>query len=267
MLLQARVAMARRRSYEPEANALFARMTTQPSAARKTLINECIKSLKNSGVWAKLNALYLLAALDSQASALNWISTNYNITPTNGPTFTIDRGWQGTLGTSASQPRLDTNLNGRGILSNVSHHFSVFYQSAYSAVYDQWDGVYDGSREIIFAPNRGGQAYFDSLSPTLTAVTAGSNTSGKHFVLSRTSATFAKLYVDGAALANTQTGDMSASQVPNVNINLMGYLDTGSWHTHGIREAAASIGAGLSATEVSALTDAIHTYLAGVGAA
>lgn len=49
-------------SYAPEAQAYFAAMTVQPSAARKDIINTCINALIAAGVWAKLDWLSLMAA-------------------------------------------------------------------------------------------------------------------------------------------------------------------------------------------------------------
>lgn len=93
--------------YEPEARALFARMTTQPDIARKQRINSLIVSLKASGTWGKLDALYVLAAHDAQAARLNWIQNAYNLTPNGTVTFTPDVGYQG----DGSTGYLDTGFN------------------------------------------------------------------------------------------------------------------------------------------------------------
>jgi hypothetical protein len=83
-----------------EAAALVARFTTQPTNARKALIDTFVGSLKTAGVWSKLDALYVTAQFDAQAAQRNWIADQYNLTPANAPTFTADRGYAGN-GTSA----------------------------------------------------------------------------------------------------------------------------------------------------------------------
>ncbi len=95
--------------YDPSASALFARMTTPPSAARKASINAAIVSLKSLGLWSKLDALYVLAAADRQAAKLNWVSTSFDLTEIDGAnlTFTADVGFQGN-GTSS---KLSTGFN------------------------------------------------------------------------------------------------------------------------------------------------------------
>lgn len=77
-----------------EAKALFARMTTPPTNARKAQITKLIRTLKKAGVWAKLDVLYVFAAADSQAALLNWKGATFNAV-NHGAAFTADRGFTG----------------------------------------------------------------------------------------------------------------------------------------------------------------------------
>jgi hypothetical protein len=80
---------------------LVAAMSTPPSAARRTLIQNCIVALQDAGIWDELDVLYLFAAADSQAACLNWKAPASNVAvPTNTPTFTADRGYAGNGTTS-----------------------------------------------------------------------------------------------------------------------------------------------------------------------
>lgn len=94
-------------SYSPQAKALFARFTNQPTQARGALIDNLIISLVSAGVWAKYDAFYILAAADSQAAQLNWVTNTYNLTSVNAPTFAVDKGFTPN-GTSSY---LDTGFN------------------------------------------------------------------------------------------------------------------------------------------------------------
>lgn len=76
-----------------EAEALVARMAIQPDTARKGAIDALVGQLKAAGVWAKLDALYLLAAHDAQAARLNWIADLWALSPSGAPVFTADRGY------------------------------------------------------------------------------------------------------------------------------------------------------------------------------
>ncbi|HEX8517542.1 MAG TPA: hypothetical protein VF868_15200 [Bacteroidia bacterium] len=82
-------------TYLTEATNLFARFTTQPSNARKAIINETIFQLKASGIWNELDAIYFFAAADEQSSLLNWKGASFNCTKVNTPTFTADQGFNG----------------------------------------------------------------------------------------------------------------------------------------------------------------------------
>jgi hypothetical protein len=113
-----------------EAAALVARFTTQPTNARKALIDTFVGALKTAGVWTKLDALYVMAAHDSQAARQNWIANQYNLTPVASPTFTVDRGYQGDGSssylttdfnpTTASSPKLTQNSASFGFWSRTN---------------------------------------------------------------------------------------------------------------------------------------------------
>jgi hypothetical protein len=76
--------------------ALLAAMSVQPNAARITVINNAIVSLKNNGLWTKMGLLYVNAAHDEQAGRLNWVNPGTStLTAVNSPTFTADRGFAG----------------------------------------------------------------------------------------------------------------------------------------------------------------------------
>lgn len=79
----------------PETNALIARFSTPPTNARAILINNLIGSLMTATVWSTLDFLYVMAAADSQAAKLNWITNAFNATEVLVPTFVADRGFTG----------------------------------------------------------------------------------------------------------------------------------------------------------------------------
>ena len=81
---------ARRRA---ETDALIARMTVPPDAARVAAIDRLIDALCRAAIWEKLDCLWVLAAHDAQAARRNWIADRYNLAAVNAPVFTIDRGY------------------------------------------------------------------------------------------------------------------------------------------------------------------------------
>lgn len=82
-------------SYDPDAQALFDRMTVQPDADRKALISGAFIAGKAKTWWAKMDALYFLAAHNAQAGLLNWLSATHDLLQVNSPAFVVDRGYSG----------------------------------------------------------------------------------------------------------------------------------------------------------------------------
>jgi hypothetical protein len=78
-------------------------------------------------VWAKLDALYILATKDTSNAILNLVSTSYTLTPNGSPTFTVDVGYTGV--DSSSTVYLDTNMNpitAGGLHTATSAHLATW---------------------------------------------------------------------------------------------------------------------------------------------
>ncbi|MDF7777415.1 hypothetical protein P1X14_19315 [Sphingomonas sp. AOB5] len=115
----------RRGGADPAAVALIARMSVAPDGARVGVIDTLVRALKTAGVWAKLDALYLLAAHDAQAARLNWISSSYGLSVSGVPAFTVDRGYTG----DGSAAYLDSGFNpvtAGGKFAQNDAHMSVW---------------------------------------------------------------------------------------------------------------------------------------------
>ena len=85
--------------YDAESNALFTRMTTAPSDARKAIIDAFIVGIKSdlsiSNLSDAFDALWFMASHDQQAARLNWVEDDHNLTEVNTPTWTADQGYTG----------------------------------------------------------------------------------------------------------------------------------------------------------------------------
>lgn len=94
-------------SAEAALAAVVAGYSSAPNGTRQGYMGTLISSLMSSGVWAKLDALYVLATTEDQGSRVNWINPGtYNASKTGTPTFTVDNGWAGSSGNY-----LDTGFN------------------------------------------------------------------------------------------------------------------------------------------------------------
>lgn len=252
--------------YLPEALALFSRFSTPPTAARKTLINNLIKSLKAGGVWSKLDAFYVMAAETEQAGQRNWIKDAHNLSPVNSPTFTTDRGYdfngttqylstQYTPSTEAVQYALDSA--------------SMFLWGTENVASDGTSmGVGTGGGFSVLTPRRAsGDTYIAAVNASgITGGTVGTVTDSRGLThLDRSGASLTTVFKNGASATTTT---VASSGLPNQPI-FIGARDTdGSPNLYDTRaQAAAGIGASLGSTAAAALYAALNTYLTAVGAA
>lgn len=246
-------------AYETEASALFARFTSDPGATRKGHINTLIAALKTAGVWAKLDALYILAAHDSQAACRNWIANSYNLTPNNSPTFTTDRGYTGnganaTLSTgfipsSAPSPKYTLNSASLGawVLTNITalNEYIIGSSTTASAGINPRSSVANTAR---------GQINYATLTNWGTSATSVGMAT-----FSRTANNLVTRYKN--ATADGTSGNV-ANSLPAVEIILLGFNSTASNH----QIAVGFIGSSFSGTEVTDTYNALNTYLTAVGA-
>lgn len=249
-------------AYESEASALFARFTSDPGSTRKGHINTLIAALKSASVWTKLDALYILAAHDSQAACRNWIADSYNLTATNSPTFTTDRGYTG----NGSNAYLETGFNPATASS------PKYVQD--SASIGVWcidnttdaNGYAIGLRGASTASLNPRSTSANTLRGTINKVTNifnfGSNTTADGLsVLCRTSSTAMAAFRNGAT-NGTVTGQASTA-VSSVPMAIL--MANAAYSSHQV--AVGLIGQDLSATDNTNLYNALNTYLVAVGAA
>ena len=261
------VAGRSRRAPDPAPAAQRARMTAPPDPARAALIDAAVRALKASGVWAKLDLLYCLAAHDAQAARLNWIGASFNLAAVNSPAFTADRGYAGDGATSylatgwnPSASAVGFALNGMslGAWLNAGTESSSGTAVALGCASAGTGATLiprGGSNRIMARANSSGTASSTGSVATRTGFSAVSRRDGASAAFHR-----------GAALDGVIS--IAAAALPNSELFLCGMSSTGSF-VNGVdnRIAAAFAGAGLDAAEMAALHAAFSAYLTGVGGA
>lgn len=248
-----------RSGYTSAAVALFARMTVQPTAARKRLINRTIKKFIADGVWDKLDAIYLTAAHTSQAGRLNWKGATFELTPVNTPTFTTDRGYSG----DGVDDCLTTGFTpfSSGTMTADDHHMGVWMQGSTPPL----TCCPLGNDRLSVWPNVSDTVRMTSASPSFNDSARGGGTAPGHVSLSRTGSAGYKQFKDGAPLATITQGTSGGSVYP---IRMLCYTDTiGNLQYFETRTvAAAHWGRGLSDAEMAATKVTLGNYMTGVGA-
>ncbi|XAI95110.1 hypothetical protein [Microcystis phage Mwe-JY13] len=251
-------------SYDPDAEALFARMAVQPNDTRKGLINTLIVSLKSGSVWTKLDFLYVFAAHDAQAARLNWRQNLYNSSLVNGPAFTVDRGYAG----DGSSSYLNANFNpatAGGVYAQNSAHLGVWSRTDTNAAhFDIGARQSSTTQQSVFLARISG-LFSARINLDTPGLDSASGSSIGHFTASRTSSTDLANYINGSSAS---TGSNASAALFSANMFVGAANTAGSPSGLSPRQyAVAHGGSGLTAGEVSSLYNAINTYLVAIGAA
>lgn len=242
-----------------EAARLIARMAVPPSGARMLLVAGLVRSLVTAGLWARLDALYVLAAHDAQAARLNWIDDRYTLTAVNSPAFTVDRGYAGTGGAMYLATGFDpAAASGARYVQNSAHI------SAWSLTgLQQTGGLIGngvGSGDAHLYPYSADAKLYTQVNATVSDSMVLTSSLG-FFAASRSSAAGHTAYRDGVAVQVATRASVALGGHGFV----IGAGGAGTGYTSR-QIAAATIGAGLSDSEMAALRLNLWTYLSAVGA-
>lgn len=240
--------------YDPAATALFARFTTPPTTARKALINDLIVSLKDGGVWDKLDVLWLIGA-DSQASTRNWVQDAFNLSAVNSPSFLADRRFA----SDGSTSYLETGFN----LSSASGR-KYMLNSAAIGVWcytDGQSGVVDaGTTNSIILPRNASDLALARANTTTN--TSRSNTSAIGLTqVSRTSASDQAIMSPDGGYNNAV---ISSTAVDNLNMRFLGRSGTVQYAPH--LQSGGFVSSGLTEANMNTLRSVFITYLTAIGA-
>lgn len=248
--------------YSAEAMALFARFTTPPTVARKTLINNMIVALKAAGVWAKLDCLWLEAAADSQAARQNWMRDAFNLTAINSPNFTVDRGYAGDGSTSYLLTAFTPSTAGGKLTQNAASAGDWMIAPAGD---NSMDFGCNGSAVNYILMQRGAATLTGRIDDATTATGLAASIPTNNFIAAaRTSSTNATLYGDsGAAISRTD----SPSGLPTTELYLLGRNNNGAFaNGTTARQAMMFVGSDLTGANITAIRTTTLTYLQAIGA-
>ena len=245
-----------------ETRRLTAAMTVQPSAARRGLINSTIARLKTAGLWAKLDALYMMASHAEQAGRLNWkVPGTWTLGAFNSPVFSTDRGFAGD-GVAAYMVANSYNPSTAGGSYGLNGAVTGIYVHAIGNVANAYDlfGT-NGSLRLQLAS--GAASYTVRVNDGSTLSTGASSLAVGHWAARRSSAAAKDVWRNGAL----QSGpDASAStSVPTTFALLSTATGSGNWNNS--RLSFAYTAGLLTDAEMVSLNTILTNYLRTVGAA
>lgn len=252
-------------NYETETLDLLDRITVRPDFDHRDAINTLIKALKDAGIWAKLDGLYVLAAHTQQAALLNWKADARNLTAYNSPVFTTDRG---IAGDGAASYLRTGSFSGSGLqMQQGSESLGLWIRTnavEANAISVSLSTNDTGSSTIRYFNPRNGTTNVAWKMNFATTQTSPPYGSGDNMLIGlSTSGTDHALYHDGAL---DDTHSQATTNDPQTQTFYLVVGRTGS--TYSTRQhSAVFYGAGLSAGEQALLHSALRNYMLALGAA
>jgi hypothetical protein len=247
-------------NYNAASLAFFAAFTTPPSAARKTLINNCVVALINAGIWSQLDILYMLAAADSQAATINWKNPGtFNLVAVNSPTFSADRGFTSDGSTSRLRTQFTPSTNGVNFTQNSASAWVYCRTDVAENVNDIGNTSNPATKIATRLVGNNAAASVNDITPTNVA----NASSIGFFGSSRINSTTKRLWKNGVQIGTDQA--VSSTAYTNTEQWMLG-CNGGTPQFSTKQQSCGAWGANLTGLE-SAFYTAILTYLQGVGAA
>lgn len=243
-------------------------------SAYKTLIN----NLVSTGTFAKLQALYVLGTKNLATAQLSLVSSTYDLTYFNAPTFTADQGVTGVSGEAvaiASSHALQTSYFPAANATLNDHHVSVWFENMSSAAAEAALSAYNSGdvfQTDIFPRYTGDICYARCNDDTPYTASFAQSASQGHIVATRIGSGSGGGTTDRKNYFNAV--DKGVTAVPSHAINasasiwLLGMVDTNTSIANGFggRLKSASIGMHLNSTQVTDLghqLNLFHTAISG----
>ncbi len=173
---------------------------TLPSSIVQIKQNTFLVSLKNAGVWTKLDVLYCFAQDGSKEFAtINWKSPSANqCTLINSPTWTSNQGFNSDGITSY----IDTNYNAASQGVNFQNNTASEFAYQKDALFGPCFGTSGGAGDAVSISTTTGQR----LNMLGTNLTASADMTGNGFkCINRTSATAVELFNETTQISRTTT--------------------------------------------------------------
>lgn len=235
------------------ATTAFLARTSGLDATHTNAYKALINGLVSDGVFAKLDGLWMLATADATTSLLNLVSTSFNLTAVNSPSFTTDQGYSN----SGFTKYLDTGITLNTGLSQYSQNSASLFGWNNSSA--------QSTGPILGGTNNKGDVFprYTDDNCYATATPAGSNlavasiTDAKGLVVAtRTASNVRVTYKNGSSIGS----DSQASGAPTADPLWILGMGDGTLYWTGVA-LAAGIGSGLSAGDNTNLYNRLHTYL------
>jgi hypothetical protein len=234
--------------------AAFLARTSGLDGTHTTAYTNLINGLVTDGVWSKLDALWIPATQDLATARLNLVSASFALVDVGGaPTFVADRGTTGQLDTQY------TPSTAAGNLTQNSAHFSAWpNQTTNSSAGDM--GTFSGPGFIFLFTQVAGSSWNIALNDTSNHTTSDTTATGKGFYAASRLGSSQWDYYFQSSVSGSEP--QASAGLATASVYLGGVRGNGAG---GKQMSAASIGGGLTSTEIGNLRARLQTYMTAVG--
>lgn len=243
-------------SFDADATAFFT-ATGITDVTQKNAVNTLVLDLKNNSLWDKMNAIYPMVGGTATTHKYNLKNPSDS-----DAAFRIvfSGGWThsstGAL-PNGSNAYGDTKLAPSSVLSTNSSHISYYSRSTTGGADDL--SCMNGTGQILRIIISDAYNIYNDMYNAFQRVSAANGNSKGFYVGTRTTSTLLTTYKNGSSLGTNTSSDIGS--LPTVNLTLAGLNNNGSIQGYSNRECAfASIGSGLSSTDVTNLNTAVTNF-------
>lgn len=210
--------------FEPESVLLFTRMTTI-TPARAIIVDSLIKKLKADTCWTTYDAVYVLAAEDSNQAKIEWTmqKTAYKITTVNSPTFTVNKGYASNGTSSFLKTGFVPSTATHSSLNDIQT--SIYCQT--NVLESKFDFGCKTTAWLGLDLRDGGSCYI--MTNDANFVSVANSTSIGYWQANRVSSSHAILYKNGVSFSD-KTSDNS-NTTPNVEAYISSVNGDGNFST------------------------------------
>lgn len=241
----------------------FLARTSGLNATHTNAYKAMIDGMVSDGVFQKLDVFYVHATQDSTTALLNLVSSSFTGTAHGSPTFTADRGFQGTSGSSTVY--IDTGFNPSSAPSpnyttNSAH---IMGWPLTNAADTACCGASVSGVNSYPIPRLSGDLFYCRINnaPGGSDNVANASSIGQ-FIVNRSGASATQGYKNGSSVL---TPNVASNGNPNINLYTCGWNNAGTPDGYGQQMAAMSCGGSLSGTDVTNFYNRLRTYLTAVG--
>jgi hypothetical protein len=236
--------------------AFLARATNVTSTTDKTNYDTMITGLVNDGVWAKMDALYIWAAVDQTTALLNLVSSSFPGVTTGTVNFSAYHGYTGDGSTFAVDTGFVPSAGGTNYTLN----------SASMSVYNQTLDASENARimgcsittYLYFQPLFGNVFKMELNAPGAELILGGFDQRG--LWISSQNATTGGISLDGGAQS---TAAFTPTSLSGNQVRIWGEQSTGNFSAD--QFSASHIGGYFSDTDCANFSNRINTYMTAYG--